>query len=123
MMKKLDYVNLPGIVRFIDEQKYSNKFFVVRLMINRIVLKHRIILLMNNSMKLDMILPMRSINLILIPKKFTINLMINISMEKLQVRSNDHLQFSTFSSLDFADNSAKARGYVQHGIYQNVSNH
>jgi hypothetical protein len=27
-----------------------------------------------------------------------------------------------FCLSDFSDNSAKARGYVQHGIYQNVNN-
>lgn len=48
----------------------------------------------------------------------------NISMEKLQVSSLDPLIFLSSDSLpDFADSSNKARGYVQHGIYQNVRHH
>jgi hypothetical protein len=31
------------------------------------------------------------------------------------------LRFDRFLCLDFSDNETKARGYVQHGIYQNVS--
>lgn len=48
--------------------------------------------------------------------------MINISTAKLQVRLNNQLQFFAHIILDFADNSTKARGYIQHGIYQNVRN-
>ena len=67
-------------------------------------------------------IPMRSANSISIPKKFMMHSMENISMEKLQVSSTEYLIFISIDSLrDFSDTSTKARGYVQHGIYQNVS--
>ena len=95
-----------------------------RPMINRIVLKRRIFQRMIHHKTLETIRRTPSINSISMQKKRMTRSTANISTDDSPVKSPRSIDRSFISSFfyfaDFSDSSIKARGYVQHGIYQNV---